>query len=384
MELRLYSKMLLRSWWLVALATLAAVNVALIQIYRATPVYETSARFIVSPETSGLEDVSDFIYSLDTLSRKSIITTYAETLQSRQIFQSTLTEMSIEPSLVEGYETSAVVVPDSNLLELFVRGNDPAMVALLANSIGVQTIDYMAETYTAYKMRVIDPAVAPDGPSSPNPKRIVAVALMMGMVVGAALAVVREQLRVPLEALLQHGMIDSVSWAYKRSFFERRLRQEIAQNTTGRISIGLVHLEGLHEVIEQLPRPVLQRTLRHVTRTLQNQLRGSDVFGRWSDVGFAVLLPETTGSAAVRTLERIRQTLEKPLELAPGGEKLLLNPRIGGVSYTEQEPYKILIERLEMATEQSRQNGVKTVFLPTKEAPSASLMNKTKGRETNH
>ena len=86
MELKLYLRMLQRNWWVVALTALSAVNIALVASYLATPMYRTSAKFLVSPNTA-LATERDIVNSLGTLDRRSIISTYAEIISSSRIFE---------------------------------------------------------------------------------------------------------------------------------------------------------------------------------------------------------------------------------------------------------------------------------------------------------
>jgi len=80
--------MIQRSWWIVVLTALSAVLAALISAFMTTPIYSSSSRYIVSPNPIYLGGDVDYnlIYSLDTLDKRTIITTYAEVLNSPRIY----------------------------------------------------------------------------------------------------------------------------------------------------------------------------------------------------------------------------------------------------------------------------------------------------------
>ncbi len=362
MELRLYLRMLQRGWWLIVLTALVSLNAALIASYLATPQYQTSARFVVSPNPSIISG-RDAVSSLATLDKRSIVSTYAEFLNSQRIYQETLDALGLSSSQVKGYTHNAVVLPDANILELTVVGPDPQMTALLANSIGQHAIGAIREVYAVYDIRFLDPAIAPEKPFSPKPTRDAMLAVALGVVVGSALAILREQIQAPLDAYRRRRIIDGVSTAFTRRHFERRVEEQITRDPQGTFSLGLLQLSGLEELIDTLPQPIVQRVLRQVTRTLRDELRGNDIIGRWNDIGFAVMLPATPGNGAARTLTRIHAALSEPIELEPGGDVIQLEPNIGIVMYRNGDTLPILRERLENSVEHARRHAEQPVFL---------------------
>ena len=78
MEVKLYLRMLQRSWWIIVITTLATLIAALVMAYLTPPTYQATARFIVSPSPSLITGGSNLLNSLSTLDKRSIITTYAD------------------------------------------------------------------------------------------------------------------------------------------------------------------------------------------------------------------------------------------------------------------------------------------------------------------
>src|SRR5512142_113529 len=105
MEMRFYLRIIKRGWWLILIAALVAVNVSLIYSYYLTkPTYEAVARFIVSPNMQNIES-RDLVNSLEALDKRSIISTYAEVLNSHQIITNTLDTLGITPTQFAAYST---------------------------------------------------------------------------------------------------------------------------------------------------------------------------------------------------------------------------------------------------------------------------------------
>ena len=96
MEMRFYMRIIRKGWWLILIAALAAVNFSLVYSYYLTkPTYEAVARFIVSPNIQNIES-RDLVNSLEALDKRSIISTYAEVLNSREIITKTLNLLGMD------------------------------------------------------------------------------------------------------------------------------------------------------------------------------------------------------------------------------------------------------------------------------------------------
>src|SRR5512144_2730110 len=106
MEMRFYLRIIKRGWWLILIAAMVAVNFSLIySYYLTTPTYEAVARFIVSPNIQNIES-RDLVNSLEALDKRSIISTYAEVLNSQEIITGTLNTLGVDPVQFTAYTTS--------------------------------------------------------------------------------------------------------------------------------------------------------------------------------------------------------------------------------------------------------------------------------------
>jgi len=196
-------------WWVIALSTLAAFNITLTLTYFETPMYRTSARFLVTP-TENLLEYRDFMSAMNPLREESLTATYAEILQSNSIFSQAIETLNIEPTVVEEYEHRAVVLPQSNVLELFVSGSNPELVANLANTVGYQSITYIEDVYPIFDLRVLDEAIVPDTPYAPNPKRDAMIAGVLGFILGIGILLVVAKIQSILQLVkIQNDSEDS-------------------------------------------------------------------------------------------------------------------------------------------------------------------------------
>ena len=84
---------------------------------------------------------------------------------------------------------------------------------------------------------------------------------------------------------------------------------------------------------DNLPQPVLNRLLHDVVGILKAGLRGNDVVGRWDDLTFALLLPDTPDFAAQTIKGRLTNALTPSMPLASLDESILLKPQIGASAF---------------------------------------------------
>ena len=356
MEVKLYFRMLQRSWWIIVIATLATVIAALVASYFTPPTYRSTARFIVSPSPSLITGGNNLLNSLSTLDKRSIITTYAEILNSQRIYVETLNLLQLKNVDLTKYKYSAVALPDANIIEFSVTGPDRDVVYTLANGIGQHAVEYVHSLYQVYDLGVLDPASAPTAPISPQPVRSAGVALVVGLALGIILALMRELVRTPIENFVHQRNLDDASLALNRRAFEQRL-SEMAFASPQDFSLCVVHLNGLADYVHVLPQSTLQRVFRSVTQTLKNQLRGNDIVGRWSELDFIVLLTETPGNAAMNTMERVRMALSYPVTIDVSGEDLLLDPQIGIAEYRIGDTAQTMIKNIEWALDVAKKNN---------------------------
>ena len=367
MEIRYYLRVFQRGWWLILTSILFAVSMSLAySYYVVTPVYESVARFIVFPNLENLEG-RDAVTSLATLDKRSIISTYAEVLNSSQIINSTIEALGENPENYSAYQMSVTVLPDANIIRFSVQGPNPGVTESLANSIGQYAIGYIRNLYTSYNIDFLDKAIVTEEPIKPVPLQNAMLALLAGVVVGLSLSILREQLSNTLEEVSRKRSIDSESKAYTRTYFERTVRREIANQPGGVFTMGIIHLAGIQDIYDTLPQAYLTRILQDVTRSFRYQLRGNDVIGRWSELQFVVLLLSTDGASAIKRMDKICEGLSKPISLDTSGQfDVLLDPRIGLANYQGGESFISLAERAEQALEMSRQseNRINLKVLP--------------------
>lgn len=194
-----YRDLLKSYWWIVALTTLGALSVSFFVSYASTPAYETQARFLVSP-AQFLEDERDMIDSLETLDKRSTVATYAEVMGSTTILEAAGERLAVDSESLDNYSISTSILPEASIIELRITGRHPQLVAVLANTLGEQGIDYIRDKYRIYDINFLDRAQVPERPASPQPVRDAALAALLGLGIGVVAILLWDQLGVQPES----------------------------------------------------------------------------------------------------------------------------------------------------------------------------------------
>ncbi|MBN8580464.1 MAG: diguanylate cyclase [Anaerolineae bacterium] len=365
MELKLYFRMLQRGWWLIVLVALVALMASLIVSYVSVPQYKATSRLILTPgsllTSEGNPEV--LIAGLETLDLRSVVATYTEIMSSKKILNESLTYLGVEGFPEKEYIILAVALPESSVLELSVTGPDPRLAADLANALGYQTILFTRSLNRVYELNFLDQAIVPSDPISPKPIQDAALSLVLGLAVGAALAILSEQIRIPLETYQRRLQLDSDTGVYNNRFFSRLLEDQISNNPSGVMSIGIIELSGVDDYFETLPSVGVQRLLGNVTDILRRELRGNDNIGRWQKNSFIVMLPMTTGEAASRIFKRICQALQTPIDLYQYDLTVNLDPHVGGGEYSNGISANELLNKTTEALDQSKRDPSNPVYV---------------------
>ncbi len=379
MEFNLFLRTLQRGWWIIILSVFIATNASLAISYITPPVYQTTARYVVSPNAGLFSSSWELLSSLDTLDRRSIVNTYREMMASPSVYERAPEIQKLKEQSLDAFDVSMAVIPDTNILRLTVEGPDPRLVVVVANAITTEVLPYMNELNPIYNLSIFEEPQIPTAPIRPQPLENALLAFLFGGMVGLVLAFSREQLQNTLDKLRERSIIDPVSSAYTRAYFERRLLEEITQHPDGKFAMGIINLRGLEQVVNVLPEPIFNRVLGVVSKKLKNELRGRDIVGRWTDTELVVILPGTPESAVESAFKRIQVYLSESVPVDNAGDMAFNpDPCIGVIMHKQFETAESVVERAQAAVEKASALSEATViFLRSSYFPEESIRSTT-------
>ena len=369
MELNIYLQMIRRGWWLVVLTTLIALTASLGASFFVTPQYEVVARFIISPGNIEESNPNTVLNVLNTIDNQSIMVTYAEVMNSNRIYADVLAFLQLQSEDIKDYTYESTVLPGSSVLELSVKGPDPQMAADIANAIGYQTISFTRRLNQVINLDFLDQAEPSFIPYSPKPLLNAGLATALGLMGGVGLVIVRDQLRASLETFRQRVNLDNETGVYTKKYFSRLVEDELARHPDDVLSIGIVELNGLRDISDTFPLAAMQKILQRVTESLRKELRGNDIIGRWNEISFIIMLPNTPGMAANRIFERIFQALSEVINLDQFNMIVKLDAHIGGAEYGNDISAHELFEKTYSALEQARRDKAVPIYVWEMKSP---------------
>ena len=182
---------ILRSWWLIVAILLISVGIGIIYTFQQPNIYEAQTAFILRP-SEGVSETRDMVSSLDTLSRRTGLTaTYCGVIESQAVFNRALVNLNVPATTGELYSVNCSVRPDTSVLQLYVQGPSRALAQDLAYEIGEAATLSAKSIQDVFTLDVLDPAQVQRQPVAPNHNTDVALAGIIGLVVGTMMAVFR-------------------------------------------------------------------------------------------------------------------------------------------------------------------------------------------------
>ncbi|MDR7085921.1 receptor protein-tyrosine kinase [Aeromicrobium panaciterrae] len=192
-----YLRIARRRWITIAVVLLICTGAAAFLTSRATPMYASSARLFVSTQESD----SNSAYSGNLLSQ-SRVKSYADLLTGEEISRRVVQKLNLNESpRALASQITAFARLDTVVLSISVTDADPDRAQLLTQTIAEVFVGYVKELETPdgksaapVKATIVDRATTPDQPISPQPIRNLIVATMLGLLLGVALAAIRDVL----------------------------------------------------------------------------------------------------------------------------------------------------------------------------------------------
>ncbi|MGH3365752.1 MAG: polysaccharide biosynthesis tyrosine autokinase [Nocardioidaceae bacterium] len=203
MELRDYLRIGRRRWALILVCMLVSIAGTALVTLRMTPHYESTARLFVTTPQGDTADA----YTGGMFSQERVLS-YASLITGERVAQRVIDRLGLQrsPNQLTEQLTSSVA-PDTVILEVSTIDPNPQVAQSITAAVAAEFTGLVTELEKApgkkrspIKATVVDAADLPNTPVSPQPLRNVGLAAILGLLVGIAIAVLRETLDTTLKS----------------------------------------------------------------------------------------------------------------------------------------------------------------------------------------
>ncbi len=151
------------------------------------------------------------------------------------------------------------------------------------------------------------------------------------------------------------SMTDLLTGAYNRVGLQKRSSEVIkrASRFQHPVALLLLDLDHFKQVNDRHGHPVGDAVLKRFSETIQANLRGSDIFGRWGGEEFLVISPHLNLAEAVKMAEKLRHAIET----AEFPQAIRLTTSIGVSEYRLGETDAEVLARVDRALYTAKSRG---------------------------
>ena len=182
-DLREYFAIIKKRFWIIALITVVAMVVSgVISFFMLSPVYESKSTLIVNTEKN--EETQMITGDQFSVSQKLAVT-YGEIIKSRAVLESVISNLKLDSEYEDLVEQITVSpVKDTQIISISVQDTNPKKARDIANEIPKVFEKEVKRITKANDIQVIDKAILPQGAIKPNKMMNVAIAAVLGMMIG--------------------------------------------------------------------------------------------------------------------------------------------------------------------------------------------------------
>jgi capsular polysaccharide biosynthesis protein len=166
--------------WILLLCVLIGASASgLFTKFCITPQYVATATIYVNGK--------DSISMADLQISQALAADYLVIAKSRQVLEVVIDDLNLDTTYDDLYSIITVTNPsDTHMLDISVQSSDPELAVSISNTTAERVREKIAEITNSDKPTVVNSAVIPKSPVSPNLKKNIAVGGMFGGVAAAA------------------------------------------------------------------------------------------------------------------------------------------------------------------------------------------------------
>ena len=181
-----------KRWKIIALTTVLATLISgIFSFFIISPTYEASTKVFIGKEESSMENYN---YNDITMYQK-LLKTYSELIKTKDLINRAITNSEYELKVEEVFkDVSVTTVADTQMLKIAYRSTSPKIAKNMLENITNEFIATAQELVPNGNVRVLETVELPEEPVAPNKKMNIAIAFILGIMVGFGIVFLLESL----------------------------------------------------------------------------------------------------------------------------------------------------------------------------------------------
>ena len=151
---------------------------------------------------------------------------------------------------------------------------------------------------------------------------------------------------------------DAMSGLWNRRHFQALAEGELARarRQGSALAVVLADIDHFKQVNDRYGHEAGDHVIRHVPKTMREQLRAGDLIGRWGGEEFILLLPGCDSAGAAQLCERMRQHVARsPCDA--GGQQIPVTVSFGVMPLPLDEPFELAVRHADGALYRAKRAG---------------------------
>ena len=181
-----------KRWKIIALCTLIATLVSgIFSFFIISPTYEASTKVFIGKEESSVENYN---YNDITMYQK-LLKTYSELIKTKDLINRSITNSEYELDVEDVLNNvSVTTVADTQMIQIAYKSTSPNIAKNMLENITNEFITTAQELVPNGNVRDLETVELPEEPVAPNKKMNIAIAFILGMMVGLGIVFLLEYL----------------------------------------------------------------------------------------------------------------------------------------------------------------------------------------------
>ena len=181
-----------KRWKIIALCTLIATLLSgIFSFFIIAPTYEASTKVFIGKEESSVENYN---YNDITMYQK-LLKTYSELIKTKDLINRSITNSEYELDVEDVLNNvSVTTVADTQMIQIAYKSTSPNIAKNMLENITNEFITTAQELVPNGNVRVLETVELPEEPVAPNKKMNIAIAFILGMMVGLGIVFLLEYL----------------------------------------------------------------------------------------------------------------------------------------------------------------------------------------------